>query len=156
MSLLSAAVNVITTDGPHGRYGMTASAVCSVTDTPPTLLICVNQKSLTHQALISNGKACVNVLPADHEELARRFAGMGGVNLHDRFSGQTWQEGPGGQPMLEDALASLEGVVRERKEVGSHSVIFLEVHAVRQRSDGDALTYFGRSFHRLERTARSA
>ena len=37
MARLGAAVNVITTDGPGGRAGFTASAVCSVTDTPPTL-----------------------------------------------------------------------------------------------------------------------
>lgn len=40
MSCMGAAVNIITTDGPAGRAGFTASAVCSVTDTPPTLLVC--------------------------------------------------------------------------------------------------------------------
>ncbi len=39
MSCMGAAVNIITTDGPAGRAGFTASAVCSVTDTPPTLLV---------------------------------------------------------------------------------------------------------------------
>ena len=38
MSNLGAAVNVITTQGRSGMAGFTASAVCSVTDTPPTLL----------------------------------------------------------------------------------------------------------------------
>ena len=33
MARLGAAVNVITSDGPGGRAGFTASAVCSVTDT---------------------------------------------------------------------------------------------------------------------------
>ena len=37
MARLGAAVHVITTDGPGGRAGFTASAVCSVTDDPPTL-----------------------------------------------------------------------------------------------------------------------
>ena len=37
MSFLSSAVNVVTTMGDAGRHGFTASAVCSVTDTPPTL-----------------------------------------------------------------------------------------------------------------------
>jgi Conserved protein/domain typically associated with flavoprotein oxygenases, DIM6/NTAB family len=37
MARLGSAVNIITTDGPAGRAGFTASAVCSVTDTPPTL-----------------------------------------------------------------------------------------------------------------------
>ncbi|STH73084.1 oxidoreductase, flavin:NADH component [Escherichia coli] len=31
MSCMGAAVNIITTDGPAGRAGFTASAVCSVT-----------------------------------------------------------------------------------------------------------------------------
>ena len=43
MARLGAAVNVIATDGPGGRAGFTASAVCSVTDTPPTLLVCANR-----------------------------------------------------------------------------------------------------------------
>ncbi|STR46597.1 flavin reductase RutF in pyrimidine catabolism pathway [Klebsiella oxytoca] len=35
MAHVGAAVNIITTDGPAGRAGFTASAVCSVTDAPP-------------------------------------------------------------------------------------------------------------------------
>ena len=35
MASLSAAVNVVTTEGEAGRCGITATAVCSVTDTPP-------------------------------------------------------------------------------------------------------------------------
>ena len=43
MARLGAAVNIITTGGPAGRGGFTASAVCSVTDEPPTLLVCMNR-----------------------------------------------------------------------------------------------------------------
>ena len=45
MARLGAAVNIITTDGPGGKRGFTASAVCSVTDSPPTLLVCLNRSS---------------------------------------------------------------------------------------------------------------
>ena len=48
MSLLTTAVNVVTTAGATGVHGFTASAVCSVTDTPPTLLVCMNQTSRSH------------------------------------------------------------------------------------------------------------
>jgi flavin reductase (NADH) len=48
MARLPAAVNIITTAGPHGRCGVTASAVCSVTDTPPTMLACINRSSAAH------------------------------------------------------------------------------------------------------------
>ena len=54
MSLLTTAVNVVTTKGVSGAHGFTASAVCSVTDTPPTLLVCMNQTSRSHAYLIYN------------------------------------------------------------------------------------------------------
>ena len=54
MSLLTTAVNVITTEGSAGTHGFTASAVCSVTDTPPTLLVCMNQTSRSHAHFIEN------------------------------------------------------------------------------------------------------
>jgi flavin reductase (NADH) len=73
MAHLSAAVNVITTAGPHGRCGVTASAVCSVTDTPPTLLVCLNRSSAMHATFQSNRHVCINVLPGEHELLARHF-----------------------------------------------------------------------------------
>ena len=36
MACVGAAVNIITTDGPAGMAGFTASAICSVTDSPPS------------------------------------------------------------------------------------------------------------------------
>ena len=54
MSLLTSAVSVVTTAGMSGRYGFTASAVCSVTDTPPTLLVCMNLASSSHVHFVDN------------------------------------------------------------------------------------------------------
>ena len=78
MARLGAAVNVITTDGPGGRAGFTASAVCSVTDTPPTLLVCANRTNDSYPAMKANAVLCVNTLASAHEELSPVFAG------HDR------------------------------------------------------------------------
>ncbi|OYZ91740.1 MAG: hypothetical protein B7X99_16145, partial [Rhizobiales bacterium 17-65-6] len=55
MSRVGAAVNVVTTDGPGGKAGFTASAVCSVTDSPPTLLVCLNRGSSVSPAFQANG-----------------------------------------------------------------------------------------------------
>ncbi len=49
MARLGAAANVITSNGPAGRCGITATAVCSVSDTPPTLLVCLNRSSAMNQ-----------------------------------------------------------------------------------------------------------
>ena len=39
MAQLASAVHLVTTDGPGGRAGLTATSVCSVSDGPPTLLV---------------------------------------------------------------------------------------------------------------------
>jgi flavin reductase (NADH) len=152
MAQLPAAVNIITTNGPGGRCGITASAVCSVTDSPPTVLVCVNRSSATHDVFRANGRLCVNVLCGEQEELARHFAGMTGVPMAERFTWDLWDGGDVGLPVLRDALVQLEGRISECKEVGSHSVMFVELDNVGVREQGDSLVYFNRLFHRLEHT----
>ncbi|MGF6531707.1 MULTISPECIES: 4-hydroxyphenylacetate 3-monooxygenase, reductase component [Paraburkholderia] len=151
MAHLSAAVNVITTAGALGRCGITASAVCSVTDTPPTMLVCLNRSSAMHATFEGNGKVCVNVLPAEHEMLAKHFAGQTQVPMEERFGWPIWDDGLAGVPVLRDALASIQGRIVELKEVGSHSVMFVEATRICVRDDGDGLIYFDRSFHRIRR-----
>ncbi len=65
MARLGAAVNIITTDGTAGRACFTASAVCSVTDTPPTLLVCLNRSASVWSVFDANRQLCVNTLAAD-------------------------------------------------------------------------------------------
>ncbi|HKT62462.1 4-hydroxyphenylacetate 3-monooxygenase, reductase component [Burkholderia sp. 22313] len=153
MAHLGAAVNVITTAGPHGRCGITASAVCSVTDTPPTLLVCLNRSSAMHAIFERNRHVCINVLPAEHELLARHFAGLTALPMERRFELPVWDRGEQDVPVLRDALASLQGTIAEMKEVGSHSVMFIEATSIRVRHDGDSLIYFSRAFHRVSRAA---
>ncbi|HEX6352902.1 flavin reductase [Actinophytocola sp.] len=147
MANLSAAVSVITTDGPHGRAGLTVSAACAVTDAPPTMLVCVNRSSRSHDILVANGRACVNVLGADHEALATRFAGA--VPPAERFSEGAWDVDTDGVPVLRGALASVVGRIVDERAQGSHSVLFVEVDKVTTEEDSGALVYFQRRFHNL-------
>jgi flavin reductase (NADH) len=151
MAHLGAAVNVITTAGPHGKCGITASSVCSVTDTPPTLLVCLNRSSATHTVFDGNRHVCINVLPASLESIARHFAGMTELSMEERFQLPVWDEGENGVPVLRGALASLQGTIVEAKDVGSHSVMFVETIKIKVRNDGDSLIYFDRNFHRVPR-----
>jgi flavin reductase len=66
---LGAAVNIVTTDGGTGRAGCTASAVCSVTDEPPTLPVGINRASRNNAIMRENGELCVNVLAAGQRRL---------------------------------------------------------------------------------------
>jgi flavin reductase (DIM6/NTAB) family NADH-FMN oxidoreductase RutF len=67
MACVGAAVNIITTDGEAGQAGFTASAVCSVTDSPPTLLVCLNRAASVWPVFNQNRALCVNTLAAGQE-----------------------------------------------------------------------------------------
>ncbi|AOL08166.1 flavin reductase [Burkholderia contaminans] len=149
MSRLPAGVNVITTDGVHGRWGITASAVCSVTDTPPTMLVCINRGSRAHDIMCGNGRVAINLLPHACQEVARTFAGMTPAPGDTRFDDTRWLDGRSGVPVLADANVSLEGRIIDSKTVGSHSVMFVEVDHIALHAAADGLIYFGRAFHRL-------
>ncbi|SFK26203.1 flavin reductase [Celeribacter neptunius] len=148
MSRLGAAVNIVTTDGPSGRHGITASAVCSVTDTPPTLLVCVNRSSSAHDMFVENGVFCVNVLGHDHADLAMQF-GRPGLAPEERFESDDWITLETGAPALKSATVSLDCRVSNVETVGTHSVIMGEVIALNIHEDSQSLVYFDRNFHRL-------
>jgi flavin reductase len=148
MARLAAAVNVITTDGPAGRGGFTASAVCSVTDDPATLLVCVNLASRQNDYLRANGVLCVNTLAADQSAISNRFSTRD-VTMEHRFDGATWDVLATGSPVLDGAVASFDCRIVERLEKGTHAVLMCEVEAVRVGDSAEALVYFGRGYRKL-------
>jgi flavin reductase (NADH) len=149
MANLSAAVNVLSTDGPRGRAGMTVSAACSVTDTPPTMLVCVNRSSGSHDTVVANGRVSLNVLGTDQEALAMHFAGATNVPTFARFGEGSWDFDTYGVPVLRDAVAAIVGRIVATRTLGSHTVAFIEVDAVTAGERTGALVYFRRRFHNL-------
>jgi flavin reductase len=145
MARLAAAVNVITTDGPAGRGGFTASAVCSVTDDPPTLLVCVNLASRQAELLRGNGVLCVNTLAADQADISTRFATRD-LTMPERYAVAAWSVLATGAPVLDGALVSFDCRIVERLERGTHGVIFCEVQAIRWGAGSVPLVYFGRRY----------
>ena len=152
MSRFGAAVNVITTDGPAGRHGLTASAVCSVTDVPPTLLVCVNRQAGAHASLIGNGVLCVNVLTGRHQDLSGAFGG-GGLGVAARFAAASWRVLTTGAPVLTDASVSLDCRIVRTEEIGTHSVLFCEVVDIATAETAEGLIYFNRAYHQLDGAA---
>lgn len=149
MARLGAAVNVVTTDGPAGRYGFTASAVCSVTDEPPMLLVCVNRSNNSYAATKDNGVLCVNVLTHAQQALSPVFAGLTDVPQPRRFSYGSWTSIVTGAPALIGAAVSFDCRVTKAVPAGTHDVLFCEVEDLRTGSDHEGLIYFGRSYHRI-------
>jgi flavin reductase len=147
MARLGAAVNIVTTEGSAGRGGFTASAVCSVTDDPPTLLVCLNRTSSGHARLKANGVLCVNTLAAGQRALSDAFAGRGGLEIEARFALATWSPLATGAPALDGAVVSFDCRIADVVEKGTHSVIFAEIEAIRSGAEDSALIYFARDYH---------
>jgi len=146
MSRLGAAVHVVTTAGAAGKSGFTATAVCSVSDQPATLLVCLNRRSNSAPLIAQNGVFCVNTLGAAEEKLADLFAGKSGVQLHERFSIGEWTALKTGAPVLASAVVAFDCRTIEIKAVASHNVIFGTVEAVRLGPSGPALVYHERAY----------
>lgn len=148
MAHLAAAVNIVTTDGPSGRLGITVSAVCSVTDSPPTVLVCVNQRSAAHDVFASNGVVAINVLASEQTDLARHFSGATSVPMQERFEWDIWEEGAAA-PTLREARVAMVGRIRDSLSRGTHSVMFVEIDSIRIRDEAEGLVYYDRGFHRV-------
>jgi flavin reductase len=149
MSRLGAAVNIITTHGPEGDTGFTASAVCSVTDDPPTLLVCMNRNSKSNNAFKMSKILCVNVLTHEHEGLSAPFASVGDLPMADRFALATWLRISTGSPVLETAAAAFDCSIDQITEVGTHSVFFCGVKAIHLGPTAAGLIYHGRAYHKI-------
>lgn len=145
-------VTVITTRHAGVDHGITASAVCSVTLEPPTLLVCLNRQSATCEAIIGSGQFCVNVLAEDQLSLARLFS----TKSTDKFAefvattGASPLHGAFGSPVLPSALAALECRVTQHTDVGTHRIFFGEVLGV-AAAEGEPLGYFRGQFTTLQR-----
>jgi flavin reductase len=149
MSRLGAAVNIITSAKDGQDVGFTASAVCSVTDTPPTVLVCINRNASQHDFIKSAGVLCVNVLAHEDAALSPVFAGAGNLPMAERFARATWRRLVTGSPVLESAAAALDCKIDQIVEVGTHSVLFCQVQAIHFGPGGSGLIYHGRGYHKV-------
>jgi len=138
-------VTVITTREQDINYGLTASAVTSLTLEPPMLLVCINKNTGTQAVISRTRKFGVNILGQEQAHLAYQFA----KPQSDKFQGVEISYGGLGVPLLTGALARIECRVAADVEAGTHKVFLAEVDSA--ETSGEApLTYFRGKFGRFE------
>ncbi|POF31697.1 flavin reductase [Roseibium marinum] len=150
MSRIAAAVHVVTTDGPAGRMGATVSAACSVSDDPPSILICLNRETRIHGAVLKNRCFCLNTLSDDHEAISDAFAGRENLDMPDRFAKGDWIPLATGCPALDSARLSVDCDVFSVTEMGTHSIIVGTVADLRMTDPGKSLLYVRRGYKSLD------
>lgn len=144
MSRLGSAVSVVTTLSGGKRHGFTASAVCSVSDSPATLLVCVNRASSSFAAFANAEHFCVNTLRPGQEALSDAFGGK--TPAAERFDFGGWREGLTGAPVLTDASVSFECALTSSVDEATHRVLFGRVVNIREHSEKATLLYCMRRY----------
>jgi flavin reductase (DIM6/NTAB) family NADH-FMN oxidoreductase RutF/DNA-binding transcriptional LysR family regulator len=148
MSRVAATVNVVTTDGPAGRSGVTVSAMSSVSADAehPILLICVNKSSVSAGPIRANGVFCVNILRDNQTYISNRFAGRQGLSGAEKFAGMNWTSGITGSPRLLDCLVAFDCRVLSVQVMESHLVVFGSVEDIFVDRAGAPLIYANRRY----------
>jgi flavin reductase (DIM6/NTAB) family NADH-FMN oxidoreductase RutF len=140
-----AGVAVVTARDADGQpRGLTSNAICSVSASPPLLLVCVDKRSQTLPAIRSAGSFVVNFLAAGREELSDRCASK----RPDKLAGVAWQPSAiaGGAPILvDDVVAVAECLVVREIDAGDHCIFIggIEAGAVYERVP---LMYYRRAY----------
>ncbi len=132
---------------PGKRTGLTVTSACSLSDNPPSVLVCVNRNASAHARSREERHFVINFLNEEHALLALTFSGQKGVNGDDRFGFGRWTTGASGAPVLEDAVAAFDCVLTQELETKTHSVFIGEVQHVRTSDAADPLVYLKSGFH---------
>lgn len=148
-------VCVITTEVDGQRFGLTATAVASVSAQPPRLLVCINKSGLTHDKIVEAGAFCVNVLTEAQDKIAMTFAGMADKE-RDRFETGEWTVLKTGAPVLGGAAAAFDCLLGEACDQSTHSVLFGDVVATSSLIGNDTLLYGARRFRQLRKVFAAA
>jgi flavin reductase (DIM6/NTAB) family NADH-FMN oxidoreductase RutF len=148
MARVASAVHVVTTLGPAGRAGLTATAVASVSDNPPTVLVCIARPSRTLAVIEASGLFCINTLPGDALDLAEIFASRRGIEGEARFATRPWTTLATGAPVLSDAVAAFDCRLTAVQDVATHRILIGEVVGLGGAAAalGSSLIYRQRSF----------
>lgn len=148
MARVASAVHVVTTLGPSGRAGLTATAVASVSDNPPTVLVCIARPSRTLAVIEAAGLFCINTLPGDGLDLAEIFASRRGIEGEARFATRNWTTLATGAPVLSDAVAAFDCRLTAVQDVATHRILLGEVVGLggAAMAPGTSLIYRQRSF----------
>lgn len=149
MRKLAGAVSVLTVGAGESRTGLTATSVTSLSIEPPTLLICVNRASSSLEALRAHRSFAINVLRAQHQPIADRFAGKGGLKGPERYQGAEWTRLETGAPVLAEALAAFDCELEEAIESHSHFIIIGRVVASRITENAEPLLYWAGAYRTL-------
>ena len=145
MQHLCGGVVVVSTEHEGRDIGMVATAVCSISDEPPTVMVCISKSASIHQPLSETGRYTISILDEDSVDVARVFSSK---NEDARRKRPQHFTGYSGMRAISGAMAVLHCRVVLELDRGTHTAFFAEVdeHCVLE-PEAAPLLYFRQTFH---------
>ena len=137
----ASSIAIITARDGDRDVGMTVSAFCSVSLSPPLVLVCVDHKASMHELMLRHPKLGISVIASEHEAHSRRFADR---NETHRFDGVPFTRGESEVMLLDDATAQLECQLVSHYQAGDHTIFIAEVERGAMGEAQPLLHYRGR------------
>jgi flavin reductase (DIM6/NTAB) family NADH-FMN oxidoreductase RutF len=140
MASFASGVTVVTTMDANNRpFGLTATAFCSVSKSPPLCLVCVASSADPYPAMKDTARFAVNFLSREQTDLSVRFSTHG----IDKFDGVSWSAGAEtGCALLSAALVSVECVVEATVPAGDHEIFVGLIRRIHAGTGIEPLIFF--------------
>ncbi len=146
LSLFASGVTVVTTKDADGNlHGLTVSAFCSVSLSPPLILICVDKKTGSHHAFEESLSFVVNILCEDQNDISNHFASP----IPDKFKGIEYTLNENKLPVLKNALVNLECRLADAYNGGDHTIFIGEIEKS-HIGEGKPLIYCEGSYQKID------
>jgi len=117
-------VTVVTAMDGETPRGLAVNAFSSISLEPPTVMVCVQHTSSTHDCLFRASHLAINILSVDQVDVVSTFASKSA----DKFAEIDWAPGPhGGAPLIARSSAQMEVEIRERLRASTHSIFICRV-----------------------------
>ncbi len=144
LGMFATGVTIVTARAADGSLvGLTANSFNSVSLNPPLVLWSLARAAGAMAEFSTGSHYAINVLAADQQALAQRFATRG----VDRWAGVEHRAGVAGAPLLAGAVATFECFNRSRYEEGDHVIFVGEVECCTHRAEASPLLFHGGKFY---------
>lgn len=138
MRQVASSVAIVTSRAGGRRNGLTATAICSVSAEPPTVLVCVNRNASAEAIIAESGHFAINFLAEEQHNIARLFS-KSKLDAAERFGEGSWLSMVTGSPILDGAVASFDCEVEAQIPAASHHIYVGRVVAVVSSSQNPLL-----------------
>ncbi len=132
-------IAVVTADTPEGPVGFTCQTFGALSLEPSLISFSAVSASNSWPRAREVGVVGVNILSSEQEAVARVFGKPGNA----KFAGIGWSPGPSGAPMIDGALAHLEGRIEFVTTQGDHDIVVVAAEYVVSHHGAPLVFYRG-------------